>query len=120
LLALVNVESQPLAFPDVVWIDARRLQRADVENHNRLLNLAAATLCDGLEPDEYAPIRGVIEAYLGDLGPSMLWDRRNPVPAFQGGDVMTCLTVVFVDLVCAACFGAGTMAIFQINRRETK
>src|SRR3984893_12676937 len=30
-----NVESQPLAFPDVVRIDARRLQRADVEKHIR-------------------------------------------------------------------------------------
>jgi hypothetical protein len=34
---------------------------------NRLLNLAAATLCDELETDEYVPIRGVVEAYIGDL-----------------------------------------------------
>src|SRR3984893_16729265 len=30
-----NVESQPLAFPDVVRIDARRLQRSDVEKNIR-------------------------------------------------------------------------------------
>ena len=29
---------------------------------NRLLRLAAATLCDELETDEYVPIRGVVEA----------------------------------------------------------
>jgi hypothetical protein len=33
LTGAFNVESQPLAFPDVVWIDARRLQRTDVEKH---------------------------------------------------------------------------------------
>src|SRR6266436_1579698 len=37
-----NVESQPLAFPDVVWIDARRLQRSDVEKHIR----TAGVVCD--------------------------------------------------------------------------
>jgi hypothetical protein len=31
-----------------------------------------------------------------------------------------CLTVVFVAMVVAACFGAVTMAVFQINRRETQ
>src|ERR1700730_11693788 len=36
------VESQPLTFPDVVWIDARRLQRADVEKHIR----TAGVVCD--------------------------------------------------------------------------
>jgi hypothetical protein len=36
------VESQPLAFPDVVWIDARRLLRADVEKHIR----TAGVVCD--------------------------------------------------------------------------
>jgi hypothetical protein len=36
------VESQPLAFPDVVRIDARRLQRADVEKHIR----TAGVVCD--------------------------------------------------------------------------
>src|ERR1035437_3799422 len=30
-----NVESQPFAFPDVVWIDARGLQRADVKKYIR-------------------------------------------------------------------------------------
>jgi hypothetical protein len=30
-----------------------------------------------------------------------------------------CLTVVFVAMVGAACFTAVTMAIVQINRRET-
>src|SRR6202047_3497522 len=36
------VESQPLAFPDFVRIDARRLQRADVEKHIR----TAGVVCD--------------------------------------------------------------------------
>jgi hypothetical protein len=40
---------------------------------NRLLNLAAATLRDELETEDYAPIRGVVEAYIGDLGPAMPW-----------------------------------------------
>jgi hypothetical protein len=40
---------------------------------NRLLRLAAATLCDELETEDYAPIRGIVEAYIGDLGPAMLW-----------------------------------------------
>jgi hypothetical protein len=30
-----------------------------------------------------------------------------------------CLTVVFVAMVGAACFGVVMMAVFQINRRET-
>lgn len=31
-----------------------------------------------------------------------------------------CLTIVFVAMVGAACFGAITMAVFQLNhRRET-
>src|ERR1700676_1900552 len=34
------VESQPFAFPDVVRIDARRLQRADVEKHIRTAGVA--------------------------------------------------------------------------------
>src|ERR1700730_17874463 len=37
-----NVESQPLAFPDVVWIDARRLQRADVKKHIRTAGIVCA------------------------------------------------------------------------------
>src|SRR3984893_16776198 len=36
------VKSQPLAFPDLVWIDARRLQRSDVEKHIR----TAGVVCD--------------------------------------------------------------------------
>jgi hypothetical protein len=40
---------------------------------NRLLNLAATALCDELETEDYAPIRGVVEAYIGNLGPTMLW-----------------------------------------------
>jgi hypothetical protein len=39
----------------------------------RLLNLAAAALCDELETEDYTPIRGVVEAYIGNLGPTMLW-----------------------------------------------
>jgi hypothetical protein len=31
---------------------------------------------------------------------------------------MTCLTIVFVAMVAAACFGAGTMAVFHINSRR--
>src|ERR1700686_2423607 len=38
----LDVESQPLAFPDAVWIDARRLQRADVEKYIR----TAGVVCD--------------------------------------------------------------------------
>src|ERR1700724_1797549 len=45
LTGAFNVESQPLAFPDVVWIDARRLQRADVEKHIR----TAGVVCDETE-----------------------------------------------------------------------
>jgi hypothetical protein len=40
---------------------------------NRLLRLAAATLCDELATEDYAPIRGIVEAYIGDLGPAMPW-----------------------------------------------
>jgi hypothetical protein len=40
--AAFNVKSQPLAFPDVVWIDARRLKRAYVEKHIR----TAGVVCD--------------------------------------------------------------------------
>jgi hypothetical protein len=37
----------------------------------------------------------------------------------KGGVAMTpinCLTIVLVATLAAACFGAGTMAVFQINR----
>jgi hypothetical protein len=39
----------------------------------RLLNLAAAALCDELETEDYTPIRGVVEAYIGDLLHAMPW-----------------------------------------------
>jgi hypothetical protein len=31
---------------------------------------------------------------------------------------LTCLTILFVAMVGAACFGAITMVVFQLNRRS--
>jgi hypothetical protein len=53
--------------------EERQLYNRTYLKLNRLLNLAAATLRDELETEEYAPIRGVVEAYIGDFGPSMPW-----------------------------------------------
>jgi hypothetical protein len=40
---------------------------------NRLLTLAAAALYDQMEPEDYAPIGKVVEAYVGNLSTAMPW-----------------------------------------------
>jgi hypothetical protein len=45
LTGAFNVKSQPVAFPDVVWIDACRLKGADMQKHIR----TAGVVCDETE-----------------------------------------------------------------------